>query len=70
MMKKISKTTLDFINRNININAQASSYPLRKQHDITDTHTKDSAPKLNSQPITSPSSSARLATLKITENYN
>lgn len=70
MMKKISKTTLDFINENININAQASSYPLRKQHDITDTPTKGSAPQLNSQPTTSSSSPACLATLKIAENYS
>ncbi|WP_157673846.1 hypothetical protein [Cognaticolwellia beringensis] len=30
----MSKSTLDFINKNINTNAQASSYPVRKQPDI------------------------------------
>ncbi|MBA6391965.1 hypothetical protein H4J38_14410 [Colwellia sp. BRX10-3] len=30
----MNKSTLDFINKNINTNAQASSYPLRKQQEI------------------------------------
>lgn len=69
MMKKISQSTLDFINKNININAQASSYPLRTQNDIKDTASKVIAPKLNSQPVTSPSTT-RLATLSISKNYS
>lgn len=50
-MKKISQTTLDFINKNINTNAQASSYPLRKQFDIKDTPPQVNVTELNSQPL-------------------
>ena len=33
-MKKMTKFTLDFINKNIKTNAQSSSYPICKQQDI------------------------------------
>lgn len=59
MMKKISQSTLDFINKNISTNAQASSYPLRKQFDIKDTSpqinvTELSSQALNVSPVNSP----------------
>lgn len=51
MMKKISQSTLDFINNNINTNAQASSYPLRKQFDIKDTSPQIKVTEQNSKPL-------------------
>ncbi|ARD42942.1 hypothetical protein [Colwellia sp. PAMC 21821] len=33
-MRKMNKFTLDFINKNIKTNTQASSFPVRKQQDI------------------------------------
>lgn len=65
-MKKMSKSTLDFIAENIKTNAQASSYPLRKQPNL-----KITPPKLTSSKTTSPSniaSAESLSTLKITRN--
>ena len=52
-MRKMNKSTLDFINKNIKTNAQASSYPLRKLPDI----------KIASQDVTSPSSTLPSSTL-------
>lgn len=59
MMRKMSKSTLDFINKNINTNAQASSYPVRKQQDIKitlqDIATPNATtPKLSSTTTSSP----------------
>ena len=34
MMRKMNKSTLDFILNNIKTNAQSSSYPIRKQQDL------------------------------------
>ncbi|MBA6287626.1 hypothetical protein [Colwellia sp. MB3u-4] len=31
MLKKVHKSTLDFINKNIQTNANSSSYPVRRQ---------------------------------------
>ena len=58
-MRKMSKSTLDFINKNINTNAQASSYPVRKQQDIKitlqDIATPNATtPKLSSTTTSSP----------------
>ena len=53
-MRKMSKSTLDFINKNINTNAQASSYPVRKQQDIKITLQDIATPKLSSTTTSSP----------------
>lgn len=68
MMRKVSKSTLDFINKNININEQASSYPLRTQQNINTTSPEVKKPEitlkqLNSSPVNS-------TTLKMTKNFN
>ena len=48
MMRKVSKSTLDFINKNININIneQASSYPLRTQQNINTTSPEVKKPEI------------------------
>lgn len=59
-MRKMNKSTLDFINKNIKTNAQASSYPLRKLPDI----------KIASQDVTSPSSTLPSSTLTKVSSTN
>jgi len=46
-MKKMNKPTLEFIHKNIKTNAQSSSYPIRKQHDIKTTSTVVTPTTLN-----------------------
>tara|TARA_B110000438_G_C15803248_1_gene646125 strand:+ start:1215 stop:1424 length:210 start_codon:yes stop_codon:yes gene_type:complete len=68
MMRKVSKSTLDFINKNININEQASSYPLRTQHNINTTSPEVKKSQITLKPLNS--SPVNVATLKMTKNFN
>ena len=52
-MRKMNKSTLDFINNNIKNNAKSSSYPLRKQNDITLTSPNISSSTINSSATSS-----------------
>jgi hypothetical protein len=55
-MKRINKSTLDFINNNIKINTSSSSFPLRQPYSKTTTSATATVPTSLSPAITLPPS--------------